>query len=91
MNSPTNAQRCNPHQETLLDAPKPGDIETMAKVLELERELKTRKHFYPKWIQQHKISQDAADRRILIIEAILADYNQVMTREVGPMPTRDES
>ncbi|MGI9251149.1 MAG: hypothetical protein ACR2PR_08125 [Pseudohongiellaceae bacterium] len=80
----------NPDQDELLPMPAADDIPTLEKVLEIEREIKTRRHFYPIWIHKHKISKANADRRILIMEAILADYNQRMADEAGPMPKPED-
>ena len=39
-----------------------------------ERELKQRKHVYPRLISQGRMSQEFADRQIALMQAIAADY-----------------
>ena len=36
-----------------------------------------RRALYPKWVNSGKISQDAAHRQIIALEAILADYRRL--------------
>lgn len=38
---------------------------------EIKRELATRRRVYPRWIEQGKITKQAADFRVLVLEAIL--------------------
>lgn len=52
----------------------PADVRLEDKVAELERELGVRRGVYPRWIQSGKISREHAHRRIITLEAILADY-----------------
>ena len=48
---------------------RPGD-----KIPELERELKFRRRVYPRLVGQKKLDPVKADKQILILQAIIADY-----------------
>ncbi len=50
------------------------DIRARDKHDELVRELKVRRRMYPRWIELKKLNVVTADRRILIMQAILEDY-----------------
>ena len=76
----------HPDQAELLGPAKVSDIGTFDKVLELEREIKVRRQVYPRAVQNHKLSRDQANKRILIMEAILEDYKKIMAAEAGEMP-----
>lgn len=52
----------------------PADVMQADKIAELERELQVRRRVYPRWIQTGKLSRELAHRRIITLEAILADY-----------------
>ncbi len=54
----------------------PADVRYQDKVKELERELAVRRGVYPRWIQTGKINRETAHRRIITLEAILADYRR---------------
>ena len=44
------------------------------------RELAMRRNVYPKWVASGRMKQEAADREIAVMEAIVADYQaQVAT------------
>jgi len=40
----------------------------------IEREIKQRRHVYPRLVSDGRMSQAFADRQIAIMESILADY-----------------
>jgi hypothetical protein len=44
------------------------ETNTVAVLLELNRELDTRKRVYPEWVRKNKIKRDVADHRIKLIE-----------------------
>lgn len=67
----------------LFGAPRRSDISVQAKIVELERELKKRRHVYPRLIAQHKLDRRTAETRILILEAILEDYYEQNRRGVS--------
>lgn len=46
------------------------------KIAHLEREIRMRRNVYPRWVAAKKMRQDQADRGILVMEAILSDYQQ---------------
>ena len=71
----------NPDQSELLEGPRTSDIGTFDKILEIERELKIRRTMYPRWIDAGKINTAQADKRILIFEAMLEDYNARLADE----------
>ena len=39
-----------------------------------EREYNMRKHVYPRWVQQGKMTQKKADYELAVMEAIAQDY-----------------
>lgn len=79
----------NPDQSELLEGPSTADIGTFDKILELERELGIRQSVYPRWIESGKLGRSQADKRILIIEAILEDYNARLAEETtGKLPDK---
>lgn len=53
---------------------KKSDVQRAAKLHELRRELAARQQVYPRLIQRNKLKPAEADRRNLILEAIIADY-----------------
>lgn len=46
------------------------------KVAELQRELRQRRFVFPRLIAKGRLTHTSADRRIEVMEAILADYEQ---------------
>ena len=50
------------------------DIRPKDKLDELVRELTVRRRVYPRWIEMKKLNVVTADRRILVMQAILEDY-----------------
>lgn len=46
------------------------------KLAELEREIAMRKRVYPREVQADRMTQDQADRRLSIMEAIAQDYRR---------------
>lgn len=56
-------------------------ISTSEKVKEIKRELETRKRLFPTWVLQGRISQNIANKRILILEEILQEYEQRLAEE----------
>lgn len=49
-------------------------ISTAEKLASAQRELGMRKRVYPRWVEQGKMKQAAADREIEIMQAIVDDY-----------------
>lgn len=58
----------------LFAPPKIDDVRDADKLKELQRELATRKHVYPRWVADGRIGKPVARERILILEAIIRDY-----------------
>ena len=54
---------------------------TTEKLKEVMRELKMRKDVYPRWVLQGRIKQEAADKRIKIMEEIVKDYQEKAKEE----------
>lgn len=54
---------------------------TQEKIKEIERELKMRQKVFPTWVLQGRVSQSIADKRIKIMEEILADYQEKAKQE----------
>lgn len=40
-------------------------------ITEVEREIETRKKFYPKWVADGRITQDQATQRIALMQSVL--------------------
>ena len=51
----------------------PQDARFADWIAELERELTMRRRLYPRWVANGKMKQEAADRRIRVMEELL-DY-----------------
>ena len=51
-------------------------VPTAAKLKCLARELTLRRTFYPKRVEQHRMTQLEADYEIEVMEAMVADYQQ---------------
>lgn len=49
-------------------------ISTVQKIEALEREIKLREYVYPRRVASKAMSQDKADHELLVMQAILADY-----------------
>lgn len=58
-----------------------ADVTTEEKIKELERELRTRWHVYPRMVKAGNLNQQTADKRILIIESIIEDYQRQRSGE----------
>lgn len=58
----------------LFGGPGTSDIRREDKLIEMQRELVMRFHVYPKLVANRKLSQHEADRRILVVQAIIEDY-----------------
>ena len=55
---------------------------TIADIIkEIQRELNMRKKVFPTWVLQGRISQAISDKRIKIMEEILADYQEKLKQE----------
>ena len=54
---------------------------TEEKVKEIKRELDMRKRVFPAWVLQGRISQAISDKRIKVMEEILADYQEKLKQE----------
>lgn len=50
-----------------------SDVTLEDKIAELERELRTRWHVYPRMVEQGKMNQQDADRKTLILQAVIED------------------
>lgn len=53
-------------------------IDAQEKLKVLRRELALRRSLYPRWIKDGRIDQAKADREIEVMEAIAADYEEVI-------------
>lgn len=60
--------------DSMFPDPTPADVRTEDKIAELKRELAMRRAVFPKWVSRGRISSEDAHRRIITLEAILADY-----------------
>ena len=47
----------------------------------VEREIVKRRSFYPRWVNEGKMSQDAANREIAAMEAVLVSLKGLAPRE----------
>lgn len=54
---------------------------TQEKIKEIQRELNMRKKVFPTWVLQGRIKEDIANKRIKIMEEILADYQDKAKQE----------
>ena len=45
------------------------------------RELQMRRRVYPRWVEQGRMSPHQAAEEISLMEAILEDYNQLVSKE----------
>lgn len=54
---------------------------TQEKIKEIERELNMRKKHFPTWILKGRIKEEVANKRIKIMEEILADYKEKAKEE----------
>lgn len=54
---------------------------TEEKIKEVQRELNMRKRVFPTWVLQGRIKEDVANKRIKIVEEILADYQEKAKQE----------
>lgn len=61
-------------RDDLFPAPNVFDVTTADKIAAIERELRYRRRVYARRVSLKKMSQDQADKQILIFEAILEDY-----------------
>jgi len=64
----------------LFGKPTTSDVSINAKITELERELKLRRHVYPRLIGKGRISKRTANEQYLILQAILEDYYAINRR-----------
>ena len=53
-------------------------IDAQEKLKAVRRELAFRRSLYPKWVKAGRIDQEKADREIAVMEAIAADYEEVI-------------
>jgi hypothetical protein len=49
-------------------------IATWRKRAEIERDLRMRRQVYPKLVSEGRMSREVMERRIAVLEAVLADY-----------------
>lgn len=49
------------------------------KLHEIERELRMRRRVFPRWVADNRMSKEAADRRMKVLEDIAADYRARLT------------
>lgn len=54
---------------------------TQEKIKEIQRELNMRKRVFPTWVLQGRIKEEVANKRIRIMEEILADYQEKAKQE----------
>ncbi len=57
----------------LFPAATTDDVALELKLAELQREIAVRQGVYPKWVAAGKLTQEMADKRILILQAVYAD------------------
>jgi len=60
------------------EAPK---ISATTKLEVVERELKYRRHVYPRLVAEHKMTQHLADTQLEAMEAIAEDYRALAAKE----------
>lgn len=58
----------------LFGKPSTRDVGRADKIAELKREIRLRQLVYPQMVARGKLTQDQADRQVLILQAILEDY-----------------
>lgn len=58
----------------LFGGPSTSDIRREDKLIEMQRELAMRNQVFPKLVTRRRLSQDESNRRILIVQAIIEDY-----------------
>lgn len=73
-------------QRTMFPNATPADVRLEDKIIEIERELDIRRRVYPKWLRTGKINREHAHRRIITLEAILADYRRQIPTTVETTP-----
>jgi hypothetical protein len=56
----------------LFPAATPADVSLPDQIACVEREIRMRERVYPRWVAIGKLTQDAADREILCMRAVLA-------------------
>jgi hypothetical protein len=56
-------------------------ITTADKLACAKRELAMRKNVYPRWVEQHKMSDGKAAHEIAVMTAIVADYEGALIKE----------
>lgn len=57
-----------------------ADVSIDDKVKEIERELAKRWHVYPRMVADHKMNKQEADRKILVLEAVLDDLRRYQAK-----------
>jgi len=60
----------------MFPAPKTSEVSIEDKISEIERELRMRWHVYPRMVEQGKMNQQDADRKTLVLSAILEDLQR---------------
>lgn len=58
------------------------EIQATDKRKEAEREVKMRRSVYPRWVSGGRFTQQEADRRIAVMEAIVEDYRKLEQKEL---------
>jgi hypothetical protein len=58
------------------------DFTAADKLRAVERELRMRRRVYPRWVEAGKMKLDHADREILLMEAIKADYAKAVAHDL---------
>ena len=61
-----------------------SEITTADKIKCLRREIAMRKNVYPKWIESGRMTQEAADREIAVMQAIHDDYSKEAATAANP-------
>lgn len=61
--------------------PKGREVELEEQIAEVQRELGMRRKVYPRFVAAGKITQDAADRRVAVLEAVLETLQRLPKRQ----------
>jgi hypothetical protein len=61
-----------------------SDVTLVAKIASLKREIAMRERVYPGWVRAGRMKQDAADREIRIMRAILKDMLIIRAQAAEP-------
>lgn len=68
-------------QGEMFEPPKTADVSALEKIEEVRRELGYREKVYGRLVAERKMTRATADRRILVMQAVLADLYHLLERE----------